>query len=208
MHGFSDEERERIREELVETGRELLLAFGPKKTNVSDITEPVGIAKSTFYLFFESKADLYLVIFQREMEEFGEQVRSELEGVNDPREELERLFRCYAEFSEENQLVQQTVIRGNYQDIFRNVSPEKLEELQREGVAEFLPAIEDLQARSTGPVAELDPTTILGLMGGSIGLMVLHRDQFERYDDGYYRTVQDVLISSLARGLTSGENGD
>lgn len=208
MHGFSDEERERIREELVETGRELLLAFGPKKTNVSDITEPVGIAKSTFYLFFESKADLYLVIFQREMEEFGEQVRSELEGVNDPREELERLFRCYAEFSEENQLVQQTVIQGNYQDIFRNVSPEKLEELQREGVAEFLPAIEDLQARSTGPVAELDPTTILGLMGGSIGLMVLHRDQFERYDDGYYRTVQDVLISSLARGLTSGENGD
>lgn len=202
MHGFSDEERERIREQLIETGRELLLTYGPGKTTVSDITDPIGIAKSTFYRFFDSKSDLYLQIFRREMEEFGETVQQELATVDDPREGLERLFRCYAEFAEENQLVQQTVIQGNYQETFRSVDPEKLETVQQEGLAELLTLIEDLRARSSGPLAEVDPITVLGLMGGSVGLMALHRDEFDEYESGYYKQVQDVLITSLARGLT------
>ena len=40
MRKFSDEERERIHEELVQTGRDLLLKFGPAKTTVKDITDP------------------------------------------------------------------------------------------------------------------------------------------------------------------------
>lgn len=211
MHGFSDEERERIHEQLIETGRELLLTYGPEKTTVVDITEPVGIAKSTFYRFFDSKAELYLVILQREMEEFVETVQEELAGIEDPRDGLERFFWCYAAFAEENQFVRQTVIQGNYRETFRSVDPEKREAMQEEELSEFMPIIEDLQARSDGPLAEVDPLVILGLMGGSVGLMALHRDEFEEYDadegdgngEGYYRRVQDVLISSIARGLTA-----
>lgn len=203
MHGFSDEERERIHEQLIETGRELLLTYGPEKTTVVDITEPVGIAKSTFYRFFDSKAELYLVILQREMEEFVETVQQELAGIEDPREGLERFFRCYAEFAEENQFVRQTVVQGNYQETFRSVEPEKREEIQQDGLAELRPFIEGLQERSDGPLAELDPIVVLGLMGGSVGLMALHRDEFEEYGEEYYRQVQDVLISSIARGLTT-----
>lgn len=209
MRGFSDEEREHIREQLIETGRELLLTYGPKKTNIMDITDPVGIAKSTFYRFFDSKADLYLVIVEREMQEYVENVRSELDGVEDPREELERFFWCYAAFAEENPLIQQMIVSGNYQDIFQNVSRDKLAAVQREEIAEFLPLIEDLKARSAGPLADIDLLTLFGLMGGSIGLLVVHKDEFEEYegrfeeyDDGYYEHVQEVLISTLARGLT------
>jgi AcrR family transcriptional regulator len=209
MRGFSDDEREQIREQLIETGRDLLLTYGPEKTNITDITEPVGIAKSTFYRFFDSKADLYLVIIEREMNEYVETVRSELEGVEDPREGLERFLRCYVEFAEGNPLIQQTIIRENYQDIFRNISSDKLAAVEREEVGRFLPLIEDLKARSSGPLADIDMLTLFGLMGGSIGLMVLHRDEFEEYDDefeeyedGYYEHVQETLISTLARGLT------
>lgn len=42
MPGFSDEERERIEEALIENGRELLLKYGPEKTTVRDITEPTS----------------------------------------------------------------------------------------------------------------------------------------------------------------------
>lgn len=209
MRGFSDEERNRIREQLIQTGRELVLTYGPQKTTVKDITDPVGIAKPTFYRFFDAKADLYLVILQRELEEFVERVRSELAETDDPRLGLERLFWCYAELAEENPFIQQTVIQNNHQEFFYNVSTSTLEDVQREQMAELLPLIEDLQARSTGPLSDVDVPTLLSLMAGSIGLLAVHRADFEEYeaeltgyDEGMYKRVQDVLISSLARGLT------
>lgn len=211
MHGFSDEERDRIREQLVETGRELLLTYGPEKTTVKDITDPVGIAKPTFYQFFDAKGDLYLEIFQRELETYVERVRSELGEVKDASEGLERFFWCYAEFAEGNPFIQQMIIQGNHQESLglRSVSSEKLEEVQRESIAELLPFIEELQAESNGPLSDLEPFVLLGLMGGSIGLLALHKDEFEEYEAeldgfevGYYDRLQEVLITSLARGLT------
>lgn len=209
MRGFSDEERDRIREQLIETGSELLLTYGPQKTTVKDITDQVGIAKPTFYRFYDAKADLYLVILQRELEEFVEQVHSELAGTDDPCLGLERLFWCYAEFANENPFIQQTVIQNNHQEFFRNVSSNRIDNVYREEMAALLPLIEDLQARSNGPLSDLDVSTLLSLMGGSIGLLAVHRGDFEEYEEeiaeyeeGTYERLQDVLISSLARGLT------
>ena len=209
MRGFSDEERDRIRNRLIENGRELLLLYGPKKTTVEDITDTVGIAKPTFYQFFDAKSDLYLVILQRELEEYMQNVRSELTSVDDPREGLERLFWCYIEFGEENPFIQQTIIQGNYQDIIGSGSFDQLEELQRKEMAEFSAIIENLQERSAGPMSEMDPVTIMGLMGASVGLLLLHKDEYQRYEGelegveaGYYKRIQSELVSTLARGLT------
>lgn len=202
MHGFSDDERDQIHEELVETGRELLLTYGPKKTNVVDITDPVGIAKSTFYLFFDSKADLYLEIIRREGETYRETLEAELAGVEDPQEGLELLFRNYRTFAEENPFVQQMLRQRDYRDIFRNVSQERLEATQQGKFDNAIPFIETFQAQSTGLLAEHDPETILGVMG-TIGLMVLHRDELEAYRTEYYEQTQDLLIETLAKGLTA-----
>lgn len=207
--GFSDEEHHRIREHLIETARELLLTYRPEKITITDITEPVGIGKGSFYRFFDSKADLYLVILQREIEEFVEQVRSELSDVDEPHEGLERLFWCYAEFAEENPLVRQMVIQNDYQKLVRNVSPDRIEQMQSEEMAELLPIIEPLRTEGSGMLENTETATLLGLMGGSIGLLALHKDEFDEFDapeiyeEGYYRRVQNVLISSLARGLTA-----
>ncbi|QLG29691.1 TetR/AcrR family transcriptional regulator (plasmid) [Halorarum halophilum] len=204
MRGFSDEERERIREELVETGRELLVTYGPEKTNVADVTEPVGIAKSTFYRFFDSKTDLYLEVFTRESEDFQERVEAKLAGVNDPQEGLERLFRCYAEFAEGNLLVQRMITSDNYRELFGDVSPERMAEYQAEGMAAYAPFVERFQAKGSGPLEGMEPRTVLGVMG-TIGLLVLHEEEYEQYGEGYYEEVRDALVTTLARGLTAGE---
>jgi AcrR family transcriptional regulator len=209
MRGFSSEERDRIRKQLIETGRELLLTYGPNKTTVEDITDPVGIAKPTFYQFFDAKTDLYIVILEHELQEYMETARSELEGVNDPQEALERLFWCYAEFGEGNQFIQQTVIQGNYQDMIGSGRSEQLDNLVRTEMAEFIPLIEDIQNRSEGPVSEMDPLTVLGIMGASIGLLMLHKDEYEQFEgefegieEDYYYHMKDTLITTIARGLT------
>lgn len=202
MRGFSDEKRERIRRQLVESGRELLLTYGPKKTNVVDITEPVGIAKSTFYLFFDSKAELYLEIIRREMEEYRENLRDELEQVEEPREGLELLFRNYKEFAENDPFIQQMVIQRDYREVFYNISPEQWEETRSKKFEHTTPFIETLQEQSTGHLAEHDPKTVLGVMG-TIGLLVLHKDEFEAYGAEFYEQTQDLLITALSEGLTS-----
>lgn len=203
MHGFSDEERDRIRNELVEVGREKLLTFGPKKTNVADITEPVGIAKSSFYLFFDSKADIYLEIMQRETDTFTHSLETELEDVDDAREGLEGLCRCYREFAESNPLVQQMMGEDDYRRTYRDdVSADRMAEIQQEGLAEIVPHIEALQEHSDGLLAEQDPVMILGLIG-TIGLLVLHEDEYQAYSDGYYDQVQELLITTIATGLTA-----
>ncbi|WP_436344335.1 TetR/AcrR family transcriptional regulator [Natronorubrum sp. FCH18a] len=209
MRKFSEEERDRIREQLIQTGRELLLTYGPAKTTVKDITEPVGIAKPTFYQFFDAKSDLYIEIFEREFDEYVETMQSELEGVEDPRERLERFFRCYAEFGEENEFIQQVFLRGDYRDVIGNLSSEQIAEMERKEMEALIPPIEDVQAQSEGPIAEMDPVTVLGIMGSSLGLLVLHKDDYDEYenvfdeiDGGVYDHVQEALIATLARGLT------
>lgn len=203
MSGFSDDERERIREELIEVGREILLRYGPRKTNITDITEPVGIAKGSFYLFFDSKSDLYLEIMNREITAFIANLDSEISDIEDPRDGFEQLCRCYRRFSERNPLVQELLAGDDHGRAFRDkTTAEELERIQQEGFAEMVPYIETLQERSDGLIADVEPSLIIGLMG-TIGLVVLHREEYESYGESYYDHVQDLLIATLARGLTS-----
>lgn len=211
MSGFSDAERERIREELIQTGRDLLIKYGTKKTTVKDITDPVRIAKPTFYRFFDSKSELYIVIFQRELDQFAEDLHSELAGVEDPREQLERFFWSYVRFGEENKFVQQVFIKGDYQEVIGDLSSEEIVALQRKEMEIMVPYIEAIKQQSDGPISEMDTVTVLGILASSLGLLLLHKDEYDEYselleeiDDRFYIHIQENLISILARGLTIG----
>lgn len=209
MRKFTDEERERIREELIETANDLLLTYGPSKTTVKDITDPVGIAKPTFYQFFDAKADLYVEIFERELDEFTKKLQSELEGIDDPQERLEQFFRCYMEFVEGNKFIKKVFLEKDYRDVLDNLSPEQVVEIEQKEMSGLIPPIEDIQAQSEGPISEMETITVLGLMGSSLGLLILHKDEYVEYagqieevEDEFYYHIQEEMISTLARGLT------
>jgi AcrR family transcriptional regulator len=63
--GFTEKEKEFIRIKLHEKGKELLSQFGIKKTSVEDLTRAAGISKGAFYLFYPSKEELFLDIFEQ-----------------------------------------------------------------------------------------------------------------------------------------------
>jgi AcrR family transcriptional regulator len=71
---FTEVEREFIRERLVEKGRQQFAKYGIKKTNVEDLARAVGISKGAFYLFYNSKEELFLEI----IEQFEAEYRSEV----------------------------------------------------------------------------------------------------------------------------------
>jgi NADH:ubiquinone oxidoreductase subunit E len=49
---FTEKERNRIRNQLIERGRECFSKFGIKKTSIEELTKAAGIAKGSFYSFF------------------------------------------------------------------------------------------------------------------------------------------------------------
>ena len=64
---------------------------------VADVAREAGVAAGTVYLYFQSKDDLLISIFERTMHEGLEAGRQALAGVSDPVERLRRLARVHLE---------------------------------------------------------------------------------------------------------------
>jgi AcrR family transcriptional regulator len=62
---FSEREKETIRAQMRVKGKKLFEKQGLKKTSLDELTEAVGISKGAFYLFFESKEELFLEILEQ-----------------------------------------------------------------------------------------------------------------------------------------------
>lgn len=77
---FSLEDREALHKQLKETAFELFKKQGIKKTTVSQLTKEVGIAKGTFYNFYESKEELVIAIMEDFNQKAEEKFRQKLQG--------------------------------------------------------------------------------------------------------------------------------
>lgn len=69
-----DEEREKIKQELIDLGFALLRTGGIKAVNLDVLTEKCFIAKGTFYHLFPSKTELLYAILRRKREQTKEKL--------------------------------------------------------------------------------------------------------------------------------------
>ena len=67
--GFTDSEKEKIRENLIGACQKRWSRYGYKKTSVEELCRKAGISKGAFYLFFESKEALFCEALSRMQEE-------------------------------------------------------------------------------------------------------------------------------------------
>ena len=66
---FNDQNRDIVREKMLQTGFELLKKYGVKRMTVSEIARACGLAKGTFYTLFPSKEDFIyqIIVYRRNM---------------------------------------------------------------------------------------------------------------------------------------------
>jgi AcrR family transcriptional regulator len=114
---FSDEDRERIRGELIQAGHELFARYGFDRTRVSDVTESVGIGTSTFYQFFDSKESLYLAVLVGERERLFETLESEVATAETAPEEAETILRTMLDQVRSNPLIRRLFVDGEIRRI-------------------------------------------------------------------------------------------
>ena len=61
---FTDYETEQLRKALLKETRHCAVTMGMKKTSVEQLTKAVGIAKGSFYKFYESKEMLFFAVLE------------------------------------------------------------------------------------------------------------------------------------------------
>jgi AcrR family transcriptional regulator len=80
------------RAQILEKAAQLFRVRGYEATSMSDIADEVGITKAGLYYFVESKEHLLYLITDYGLDLLEETVVKPLEGLNDPKEILEKLI--------------------------------------------------------------------------------------------------------------------
>ena len=83
------------RDAILKAATQIFARNGYFQSQVADIARAAGVAAGTVYLYFRSKDDLLVSLFERTMREALAEGRRALAGIEDPRERLTRIARLH-----------------------------------------------------------------------------------------------------------------
>lgn len=198
---FSEDEREHIRIRLLEVGKRLINAMGVRRLVVDDLVREAGIAKGSFYLFFPSREEFILSVFEAwEAEYRGTLIRNVTEGTGTARERLERFFRGAFELLEREPGLARLGSK-DIQVLMDRLPPERLAahqaadgEVIRETLRRWI---------AEGLLAEDASEAFRGVFV-AIFSIAMHREDFP--DGGYGPTVR-LISEALALRFAPAEKG-
>jgi AcrR family transcriptional regulator len=196
---FTEEEKAHIQQRLLELGRTLFLSQGLKKTSLEDLTQPLGIAKSTFYLFFESKEDLYLELLMQERARLEQQVMAaSFDTISDTCEALTHFLHVVIDEMERSEVTRRLMThREEFALLTRQGASQQLAASIQYLLVKIRPFIQ--RGQETGRIIESSPETIVGVLLAVIRLLTFHKESIHQ---DIYPGVRDLLINLVAGGLT------
>src|SRR5690606_11563482 len=83
------------RERILVAAERIFARHGFFAAKVSDVAKEAGVADGTIYLYFKSKDDLLISLFERRMQQVNELLRKAVAGIASPRAQLEAFIRTY-----------------------------------------------------------------------------------------------------------------
>lgn len=157
------------REAILRAAIKVFAHNGYFNSKVSDIAGEAGIADGTVYLYFKSKEEILHSIFDRAMEEFIAEGRSEISGLERADEKLRRIARLHLEklgADRDAAIVFQVELRG---------STKFMEEFSAAGFGEYLNIIREIiaEGQKQGVFREdLNATICSKILYGALDEMV------------------------------------
>jgi len=190
--GFSDREKEVIRANLLEKGRELFGRYGLKKTNIEDLTRAVGISKGAFYDFYPSKELLFFDILEQFEAELHQTFYQKVfePGVS-PRQRFKELMIEMVVTLDENPILK-FFTTEEYAQLLRKLPPERVQKHVANDQTVLARFITENQCK--GFLDEVDIKLVTGLYM-TLFLVGLHSDEFD--SQVFTRTV-DMLADLIA----------
>jgi AcrR family transcriptional regulator len=189
---FSEHEKEIIRAQMRKKGKMLFEKHGLKKTSVDELTEAVGISKGAFYLFYESKEELFLEILEELESDFRSRIFDfSVSTKDDAQQLLSRLLKDALLTWDEYPLLKNFGI-SDYEYLARKLPPQRIQahtNRDDEFVKDFIN-----QIKQQGISVKASPRVVSNLMK-SLFFLSLHRDDLGR--DAYVETME-VLADLIA----------
>lgn len=193
---FSEQEREYIRNQLLNHGRELFGDHGLNKTTISDLTKKAGIAQGTFYHFFESKEALYFEIVEQEERYIREEL---LHKVLLKGKLTKATFRDFLQkalqFLDESPILRQLFDKSTMNQLLRKLPQEKLDSNNQGDIDFLVPYIKKWQ--EDGVLKQLSPDIIVSMIRSLIILSL----QKEMIGESNYKATMDQLVKFISDGL-------
>lgn len=196
MAKFTEFEKERIREELLEVAYRFFLDKGFKSTSIEDITSSVGIAKSSFYIFCESKEMLYMELLAREGEQIEKQVWPEVMAAKDIYTAIKTYLNKMAMELESKILTQRLIYDlEEYNIVSRKLNPQYI---GSESLRSIVPLMEFIKSRQDSKeIINEDPSVIAGVLRAAL-LIGSQKRNLQQYN---YVRVRDLLFEAVANQI-------
>lgn len=192
---FSDQEKDLIREQLIENGLKQFGIYGIKKTNVEDLAHLAGISKGAFYLFFNSKEELFLEIIEQIEEKYRSEVfvngfTSEIPDRESFKQVLKKAFSLW-----KSNPILKNFSQAEYEYLLRKLPPERVRaHLASDDI--FIAELMEIW-KSQGIEMNTMPDVVSGLMK-ALFFVSLHEAEFK---EGIYTETLHLLIDLVASHL-------
>ena len=182
----------------MEAGRNCFLRYGMNKTTLDDLVKPAGIAKASFYLFFDSKEALFIELLIAEMPAMMDRLLDGSFGATDnTREALVLLTKGVAEAVQSNEFAR--ILLDDPSQLQRLTASMDLNALLQRVGGFYAPMVNKIvEAQQRGEIIPGDPQQIFYSLG-MIKMLALNRDKMpsELYD-----SMMEFVPEVLANGLT------
>ena len=195
---FSEHEKETIRAQMREKGKKLFEKQGLKKTSVDELARAAGISKGAFYLFYESKEELFMEILEGLETDFRRRIFDfSISPKRNARQLLAKLFKDTLLTWDEYPLLKNFGMT-EYAYLARKLPPARLQAHSNrddEFVNEFIKRI-----KREGVAVKASPRVVSNLMK-SLFFISLHRDDLGTQA---YVESMEILADLVARYMTEG----
>lgn len=162
MPRFSEQEKERVYNDIMTKGKELFSIYGLKKTSIDDIVQACGIGKGTFYSFFNSKEELFFAILEKEEGFKDEFIKELMSSSKPPKESFKKfLIDCF-NFVENNPFLKRLNDKQELELLFRKLPQETIEKHFNSDTKSSMAFIEKWQQE--GIIKQEDPEVLVGIL--------------------------------------------
>ena len=170
---------------------------------VADVAREAGVAAGTVYLYFRSKDDLLVSIFERNMRDARAEAHAALDGIDDPVTRLRQLARLHLD-----RLGRDRNLAVVFQVELRQ-STKFMEELSTTHLREYLGLMRDTiaAAQQAGAFrADVNPTVAAKVLFGALDEMatnwILSKRNYTLVNEA------DAVLDVLLNGLVTGDHKD
>ncbi|MCP4710058.1 MAG: TetR/AcrR family transcriptional regulator [Planctomycetes bacterium] len=163
------------REQILSVASDIFSERGYNNTDIQSITETMGIAKGTLYLYFRSKKELFLAVVDRSMKRLAHRIDMAVRSASGSQDKIKAIVIGYFTFFNEDQALAEILVQqgGEFklhaeQSYYRMMSDnlERLEAILEDGIAEGIFRSMDMQQTADILAYLLSGTLYTFILGG------------------------------------------